>query len=432
MRLAQNLTETGRAARRGVVSKLMADPKVLVMVLAGGEGKRLYPLTADRAKPAVPFGGNYRLVDFVLSNFANARHLQIVVLTQYKSHSLDRHISATWRVSTLLGNYVTPVPAQMRRGPRWFVGSADAIFQNFNLISDEKPDIVAVFGADHIYRMDPRQMITHHREVGAGVTVAGIPVTIEEARDFGVMEVEGQAIKAFHEKSESPPTMPGRPDRCLASMGNYVFETDVLLEAITADAADEESKHDLGGNIIPNLTKAGAASWYDFFTNDIPGQTEHGRGYWRDVGTLDAYYEANMDLIAANPMFDMYNLKWPVFSSSPPLPPAKLVQGPSWAPGSAVSSLLCQGSIVSGGHVERSILSPSVYVDDHAVVSDSILMSDVRIGPGAIVRRAILDKNVVVPAGMQIGVDVETDRARGFTISDAGVVVIPKGYVFGP
>ena len=408
----------------------MAEPKVLVMVLAGGEGKRLYPLTADRAKPAVPFGGNYRLVDFVLSNFANARYLQIVVLTQYKSHSLDRHISSTWRFSTLLGNYVTPVPAQMRRGPRWFVGSADAIFQNFNLISDERPDIVCVFGADHIYRMDPRQMIDHHLKVGAGVTVGGIPTTIEEARDFGVMEVEGNRIKAFHEKVAEPPTMPSRPDRCLASMGNYVFNTDVLVDAVANDAADEDSKHDLGGNIIPNLTRAGDAAWYDFDTNVIPGENSAGRGYWRDVGTIDAYYTANMDLIAPDPVFDLYNMKWPVFSGTSPLPPAKLVQGPSWAPGSAVSSLLCQGSIISGGHVDRSILSPSVYVDDHAVVSDSILMSEVVVGPNAIIRRAIVDKGVRIPSGVQIGVDLDADRSRGFTVSDAGVVVIPKGYDF--
>ena len=397
------------------------------MVLAGGEGKRLFPLTTDRAKPAVPFGGVYRLVDFVLSNFANARYLQIVVLTQYKSHSLDRHISATWRFSTLLGNYVTPVPAQMRRGPRWFVGSADAIYQNFNLIADEQPDIVCVFGADHIYRMDPRQMVEHHLASGAGVTVAGIPVPVDEAREFGVMEVQGAKIAAFHEKSPEPPTMPGRPGVCLASMGNYVFSTKTLLDAIAADAEDESSQHDLGGNIIPNLTEQGVAHWYDFHTNDIPGQAERGRGYWRDVGTLDAYYAANMDLIAPEPVFDLYNAKWPVYTSQLPLPPAKLVQGPSWAPGSAVSSLLCQGSIVSGGHVERSILSPGVYIDDHAVVSDSIVFHDARIGPGAIVRRAILDKNVVVPAGMQIGVDLDADRSRGLTVSDSGVVVIPKG-----
>lgn len=408
----------------------MVEPKVLVMVLAGGEGKRLYPLTADRAKPAVPFGGTYRLVDFVLSNFANSRYLQIVVLTQYKSHSLDRHISATWRFSTLLGNYVTPVPAQMRRGPRWFVGSADAIYQNFNLIQDAQPDIVCVFGADHIYRMDPRQMVKHHMECGGGVTVAGIPVTKAEATEFGVMEVEGQRIKAFHEKPADPPTMPGRPDTSLASMGNYVFDTDVLLKAIAEDADDENSLHDLGGNIIPNLTKEGKANWYDFHTNDIPGQNDRGRGYWRDVGTLDAYYAANMDLIAPEPIFDLYNMKWPVYTEKSPLPPAKLVQGPSWAPGSAVSSLLSQGSIISGGHVERSIVSPGVYVDDHAVVSDSILLQEVRVGPGAIVRRAIVDKNVVIPAGAQIGVDVAKDRERGFTISDGGVVVIPKGYSF--
>jgi glucose-1-phosphate adenylyltransferase len=408
----------------------MAEPKVLVMVLAGGEGKRLFPLTADRAKPAVPFGGTYRLVDFVLSNFANARYLQIVVLTQYKSHSLDRHISATWRFSTLLGNYVTPVPAQMRRGQRWFVGSADAIYQNFNLIADEQPDIVCVFGADHIYRMDPRQMVDHHLSVGGGVTVAGIPVPKEEATDFGVMEVAGTKIKAFHEKSPTPPTMPGRDDVCLASMGNYVFDTDVLLRAIAEDAEDETSIHDLGSNIIPNLTREGIANFYDFDTNVIPGETRQARAYWRDVGTLDAYYDANMDLISQAPQFDLYNMKWPVFAGQSPLPPAKLVAGPSWAPGSAVSSLLCQGSIISGGHVERSVISQGVYVDDHAVVSDSIIMQEAEIGAGAIVRRAIVDKNVRIPAGMQIGVNLDEDRARGFTISDNGVVVIPKGYSF--
>jgi glucose-1-phosphate adenylyltransferase len=408
----------------------MAEPKVLVMVLAGGEGKRLFPLTADRAKPAVPFGGTYRLVDFVLSNFANARYLQIVVLTQYKSHSLDRHISATWRFSTLLGNYVTPVPAQMRRGQRWFVGSADAIYQNFNLIADEQPDIVCVFGADHIYRMDPRQMVDHHIASGGGVTVAGIPVPKQEATEFGVMEVAGTKIKAFHEKSATPPTMPGRDDVCLASMGNYVFDTDVLLRSIAEDAEDETSIHDLGSNIIPNLTREGIANFYDFDTNVIPGDSSQGRSYWRDVGTLDAYYEANMDLISQEPSFDLYNMKWPVFAGQSPLPPAKLVAGPSWAPGSAVSSLLCQGSIISGGHVERSVISQGVYVDDHAVVSDSIIMQEAEIGAGAIVRRAIVDKNVRIPPGMQIGVNLDEDRDRGFTISDNGVVVIPKGYHF--
>ncbi len=410
----------------------MPAPKVLVMVLAGGEGKRLMPLTLDRAKPAVPFGGTYRLVDFVLSNFANSNYLKIVVLTQYKSHSLDRHISATWRFSTLLGNYVTPVPAQMRMGPRWFVGSADAIFQNQNLIADEQPDIICVFGADHIYRMDPRQMVEAHIAMGGGLTVAGIPVPRAEATDFGVMEVQGNNIVKFHEKPSDPPAMPGRPDMALSSMGNYVFDTQTLIDAVTSDAADEESKHDLGANIIPNMVAAGTAHWYDFHTNDIPGQTDNGRGYWRDVGTLDAYYHANMDLIAPEPLFDLYNLEWPMYTSQSALPPAKLVQGPSWAPGTASASLLCQGAIVSGGHVERSILSPGVYVDDGAVVSDSIIMNGAFVGPRAIVRRAIIDKNVVVPDGVQIGVNPDHDRARGFTMSDEGVVVVEKGRLIEP
>jgi glucose-1-phosphate adenylyltransferase len=407
----------------------MGQPKILVMVLAGGEGKRLMPLTLDRAKPAVPFGGSYRLVDFVLSNFTNANYLKIVVLTQYKSHSLDRHISATWQFSTLLGNYVTPVPAQMRMGPRWFIGSADAIFQNLNLIADEKPDIVCVFGADHIYKMDPAQMVDHHLMMGPGVTVAAIPVPRSEAWDFGVMDVEGRKIARFLEKPADPPPMPGNDAMSLASMGNYVFDTETLIRAVTEDAEDPESKHDLGGNIIPNLVKEGNAYWYDFNTNVVPGATDRGRGYWRDVGTLDAYYQANMDLIAQEPVFDLYNMDWPVYTSQSPLPPAKLVQGPSWAPGSASASLLCQGTIVSGGHVERSLLSPGVYVDDHAVVSDSILLQGVVVGAGAIVRRAIVDKNVMVPPGYRIGVNLEEDRARGFVISDGGVVVIPKGAV---
>jgi glucose-1-phosphate adenylyltransferase len=261
------------------------------------------------------------------------------------------------------------------------------------------------------------------------VTVAGIPVPRAGASEFGIMDVEGPRISRFLEKPADPPAMPGNPTMSLASMGNYVFDTETLLRAITEDAADESSKHDLGSNIIPNLTREGVASWYDFHTNDVPGSTDRGRGYWRDVGTIDAYYQANMDLIAQEPLFDLYNLQWPVYTSQSPLPPAKLVQGPSWAPGSAQASLLCQGTIVSGGHVERSILSPQVYVDDHAVVSDSIILHGVRIGAGAIVRRSIIDKNVIVPAGFRLGVDLDEDRARGFSISDGGVVIVPKGAV---
>jgi glucose-1-phosphate adenylyltransferase len=287
---------------------MAAEPKVLVIVLAGGEGKRLLPLTLDRAKPAVPFAGEYRLIDFALSNFANARYLKIVVLTQYKSHSLDRHISQTWRFSTLLGNYVTPVPAQMRRGPFWFSGSADAIYQNLNLIADEDPDIVCVFGADHIYRMDPRQMVEHHLESGAGVTVAAIPVSKHEAREFGVIESdEAGHIVAFHEKVVDPPSMPGDPTRCLASMGNYVFDTKTLVDVVSPG---DEVRSDLGSHVIPALTAAGVAHVYDFSQNVVPGQDERERGYWRDVGTLDAYYEANMDLVAPRPVFNLYNDEW--------------------------------------------------------------------------------------------------------------------------
>jgi glucose-1-phosphate adenylyltransferase len=275
---------------------MAVDPHVLVIVLAGGEGKRLLPLTNDRAKPAVPFGGTYRLIDFALSNFANARYLKIVVLTQYKSHSLDRHISQTWRFSQLLDNYVTPVPAQMRRGPQWFQGSADAIYQNLNLIYDENPDVVCVFGADHIYRMDPRQMVAQHMETDAGVTVAAIPVPRHEAVDFGVIESdESGKIIHFHEKSPNPPTMPGDDSRCLASMGNYVFDTQTLIDVVTPH---EHRYTDLGSHVIPALTDAGVAQVYDFSTNEVPGQDERERGYWRDVGSIDSYFSANMDLIA--------------------------------------------------------------------------------------------------------------------------------------
>ena len=292
----------------------MATPLVFGLVLAGGEGKRLAPLTADRAKPAVPFGGNYRLIDFALSNLVNAGYLRIVVLTQYKSHSLDRHISTTWRLSPLLGNYVTAVPAQMRRGPHWFAGSADAIYQNLNLIYDERPDYVCVFGADHIYRMDPRQMVDQHIETGAGVTVAGIRVPIEQASEFGVIEAgdDGRTIRAFREKPTDAAGLPDAPHQVLASMGNYVFSTDVLVDAVTADAADETSSHDIGGNMIPALVARGEAQVYDFAANVVPGVSDREHSYWRDVGTIDAYYDAHMDLISVDPVFNLYNREWPI------------------------------------------------------------------------------------------------------------------------
>jgi len=412
----------------------MSKPRVLAMVLAGGEGKRLAPLTVDRAKPAVPFGGIYRLVDFVLSNLVNADYTKVVVLTQYKSHSLDRHISLTWRLSPLTGDYVTPVPAQMRRGPHWFAGSADAIYQNLNLIYDERPDHIIVFGADHIYRMDPRQMVDAHIASGAAVTVAGIRSPIDQADQFGVIEVakDGHSIAAFREKPKDPVGLPDAPDQVLASMGNYVFTTQGLLDAVNRDAADASSKHDLGGSIIPMLVDEGTARVYDFADNQVPGETDRDRGYWRDVGTLDAYYEAHMDLISVHPVFNLYNREWPIHTWHPPLPPAKFIFDEDERIGHAIDSMVSPGSIVSGGTVKRSILSPTVGVDARALVEDSVLMDAVHVGQGAVVRNAILDKQVTVPEGAQIGVDPEHDRARGFTVSAGGITVIGKGTKVDP
>jgi glucose-1-phosphate adenylyltransferase len=402
--------------------------KVFAIVLAGGEGKRLSPLTLDRAKPAVPFGGNYRLIDFALSNLVNAGYRRIVVLTQYKSHSLDRHISTTWRLSPLLGNYVAPVPAQMRRGPYWFQGSADAIHQNFNLLRDEKPDIVIVFGADHIYRMDPAQMVRQHMESGASVTVAALRAPIEQADQFGVIETaaNGHTITAFREKPKDAVGLPDAPDQVYASMGNYVFSTDTLIDAVTLDAESPDSSHDMGGDIIPMLVKSGSAQVYDFSTNEVPGATERDRGYWRDVGTLDAFYDAHMDLISVHPVFNLYNLDWPILTFPDPLPPAKFVFADDGRTGHALDSMVCSGVIVSGAEVKTSVLSPAVHLHSYAEVEGSVLFSGVEVGRGAVVRNAILDKDVQVEPGATVGVDLELDRQR-FTVSDAGVVVVPKG-----
>jgi glucose-1-phosphate adenylyltransferase len=407
----------------------MSAPRVLGIVLAGGEGKRLSPLTADRAKPAVPFGGIYRLVDFVLSNLVNAGYLRIVVLTQYKSHSLDKHITTTWRMSTLLGNYVTPVPAQQRLGPQWFAGSADAIHQSLNLVYDDQPDHIVVFGADHVYRMDPKQMVQQHIESGAGVTVAGIRVPRSEANGFGVIQTraDGRQIEAFLEKPEDPPGLPDDPERVYASMGNYVFTTEALLEAVKMDAGDEGSVHDMGGNIIPMMVEQGAAQVYDFAQNDVPGSTDRDRGYWRDVGTLDSYFDAHMDLVSVEPVFNLYNRQWPILTSVPSLPPAKFVLDEPGRVGTARNSLVSQGVIVSGGTVRTSILSPGVRIHSGADVAGSVLMNGVDIGRGSVVRNAILDKNVVVWPGASLGVDPAADRARGFTLTEGGVVVVGKG-----
>jgi glucose-1-phosphate adenylyltransferase len=398
------------------------------MVLAGGEGKRLAPLTADRAKPAVPFGGNYRLIDFALSNLVNANYHQIVVLTQYKSHSLDRHVTTTWRLSPLLGNYVTPVPAQQRRGPHWFAGSADAIYQSLNLIHDERPDYVCVFGADHIYRMDPEQMVGQHIATGAGVTVAALHVPLAEASRSGVIEraATGERISAFREKPQDAEADPQTPGRVLASMGNYVFTTDALIDAVTRDSRNDASRHDLGGDIIPMLVERGEAYVYDFANNEVPGDNERDRGYWRDVGTLDAYHDAHMDLTSVIPAFSLYNAEWPILSWPEPLPPAKFVFEEQGRTGAAIDSLVCAGVIVSGGRVRRSILSPGVRVHSYADVESSVLLHGVEVGRDAVVRNAILDKQVQVGPGVEIGVDADADRER-FTVSPGGVVVIGKG-----
>lgn len=400
--------------------------KVLAIVLAGGEGKRLMPLTTDRAKPAVPFGGIYRLIDFALSNVINSGCLQVVVLTQYKSHSLDRHISQTWRLSSMLRQYVTPVPAQQRVGKNWYLGSADAIYQSLNLIGDERPEIVVVVGADHVYRMDFAHMVEQHIDSGAACTVAAIRQPISQASQFGVIDVhpdEPRRIREFLEKPANPVGLPDNPDEVLASMGNYVFDADALVEAVTRDAAEIGSAHDMGGDIVPAFVRRDQAAVYDYRDNAVPGATDRDRGYWRDVGTLRSYYDAHMDAVSPLPVFNLYNYAWPIYTSHGPFPPAKVIRS------ELDEVLLSPGVVVSGGTLSRSVLSPGVYVDSGAEVSGAVLLNDVKIGAGAVVRNAILDKNMVIPAGARVGLDPDEDRKHGFVIQD-GLTVAGKDQPF--
>ena len=388
------------------------------------------PLTKERAKPAVPFGGVYRLIDFALSNLVNSDYRKIVVLTQYKSHSLDAHVTKTWRMSTLLDNYVTPVPAQQRMGSHWFQGSADAIYQSMNLVDDEKPDIVVITGADNIYRMDFSQMVQSHIDSGFPLTIEGIRQPISLADQFGVIDADPDTpgkVRAFLEKPKDATGLPDSPNEVLASMGNYVMNADALREVLALDAADKDSAHDMGGSIVPWFVNQGRAGLYDFKDNEIPGSTDRDRDYWRDVGNLDAFYDANMDLISVNPVFNLYNDDWPLYTGYSSLPPAKFVYGHHERLGHALDSFISPGVIISGGEVVGSVISPGTRVNSWSSVRNSVVFDDVQVGRNATVNHAIIDKNVVIEEGAQIGVDHEHDRERGFIVTEGGVTVVPKG-----
>jgi glucose-1-phosphate adenylyltransferase len=408
----------------------VASKKIFGIVLAGGEGKRLMPLTADRAKPAVPFGGGYRLIDFALSNLINSGLRQIVVLTQYKSHSLDRHVSQTWRLDGITSSYVASVPAQQRLGKRWFAGSADAILQSLNLLRDERPDIVVVVGADHVYRMDFAQMIDAHIDSGAGVTVAAIRQPISLADQFGVIELDKKdprRIAAFIEKPKNAVGLADSPTEVLASMGNYVFDANILIEAVIRDGDNADSNHDMGGDIVPDFVSRGEAAVYDLNLNEVPGSTERDRFYWRDVGTIDSFFDAHQDLISALPIFNLYNQDWPIFSQQLNSPPAKFVRDAKGNLGTTIDSIVSLGTLISGGHLERSVIGSWCVVDSGATVVDTVVFDRVRIGADAVVRRAILDKDVVIGEGAKVGVNHDDDRSRGFTVTDSGITVVGKG-----
>lgn len=408
-------------------SFILTMQETLAIVLAGGKGTRLEPLTRDRAKPAVPFGGSYRIVDFVLSNVINSGLRRVLVLTQYKALSLDRHINLGWRqyFCAELQEYIDVVPPQQRIDEQWYQGTADAVYQNIFAIEKDRPRYVLILAGDHIYKMNYRSMVEYHQQMGADVTIGALRVERSEATQFGVMQVdEEQRIVGFQEKPADPMTIPGDPGHALASMGIYVFNSRFLFEQLCRDATEPGSDHDFGKNIIPSIID-------DYKVYAFPFKDENRKqdAYWRDVGTLDAYFEANMDLIGIDPQLNLYDDHWPVRTLQPNLPPPKFVFG-SWDHsdrcGHALDSLVCQGTVISGGAVKRSILSSNVRVNSYAHVEDSILFEGVEVGRHARIRRAIIDKRVRIPPGMHIGYDPEQDRHRGFSISPGGIVVIGK------
>ena len=406
----------------------MAEPiSVLGIVLAGGKGTRLSPLTNERSKPAVPFGGKYRIIDFVLSNLVNSGIYSIYVLTQFKSQSLLQHMRDAWQFSNMLKNqFIIPVPAQMRKGEQWYQGTSDAIHQNIHLVELANPELVAVFGADHIYRMDVRKMLAYHKGQGAKGTVAALPIPVSQAEDFGTMEVDADwRIVRFYEKVKHPPEIPGRPGWTLASMGNYVFDREVLVSELRRDAARPDSDHDFGRDMLPEMVSELPIYAYDFDTNIVPGDLPENRGYWRDVGTIEAYYEANMDLRSIKPALNLYNYEWPLRTAEYSEGPVKFTFDEEGRRGVAINSIVCEGCIVAGAEVRNSVLGRRVFVDNGAEIIDSIVMDNCHIGAGAKIRRTIVDKNAHIGAGEHVGFDPDRDRAReGCHVTESGIVVV--------
>ncbi len=401
---------------------------VLAMILAGGEGTRLQPLTVTRSKPSVPFGGSYRLIDFVLNNFVNSDIIRIFVLTQFKSQSLYMHLKKGWTVNGIPGCFIDPIPAQMRMGKRWYDGTADAIFQNMGFIEQNSPDHVCIFGSDHVYKMDIRQMLAFHQEKKAVLTVAAVSVPIKEARAFGVIEVdENGRMIGFQEKPAHPKAIPGRPDYALVSMGNYIFEANTLYDELTTDSVNFTSTHDFARDIIPNMFPTKPVYIYDFLDNKIENETSN--GYWRDVGNLDAYWQSNMDLISDHPLFSLYNPSWALHTHYPPLPPASFRDTPEIQTRIS-NSMISAGSVITGATIDRSVLGFNCFVDAGSEITETVLLGDVKIGKNCQIHRAIIDKHVEIAPGVIIGKNYEHDR-NFFTVSDGGIVVVPKGAKIG-